>query len=191
MDHINIFGFAGSLRRNSYNKFLLKAAKERLPENASLEIFDLEGIPLFNQDNENNQVEKVREFKQKIREADAILIATPEYNYTIPGVLTNALNNATRPYGDNAFDGKPCAIMGASISLLGTSRAQYHLRQTCVTLNMYPLNNPEVMVMSAQTKFNNEGYLYDQTTQELLGQLMYNLVDWTLRFKKVQHEVLY
>ena len=109
-----IFGFAGSLRKDSYNKALLRAALELLPEGVELEIFDLEGIPPFNQDLEMQPVEKVTEFKTKIKAAEAILIATPEYNYSIPGVLKNAIDCASRPYGDNAFAHKPVAIMGAS-----------------------------------------------------------------------------
>lgn len=190
MDKIKILGFAGSLRKDSFNKKLLYSAYNFLPENASLEIFDLEGLPLFNQDLENEPIEKVKEFKAKIREADALLIATPEYNYTIPGVLSNALNNGSRPYGDNAFDGKPLAIMGASISMLGTARAQYHLRQTCVTLNMHPVNLPEVMVMTAQNKFDENGRLSDQTSAQLLAQLLHSLVEWTFQLKGIKHEAL-
>ena len=143
---IKILGFAGSLRKDSYNRSLLRAALELAPKDAELEIFDLEGIPPFNQDLENQPPQKVKEFKAKIRAADAILIATPEYNYSIPGVLKNAIDSASRPYGDNPFEGKPVAVMGASIGMLGTARAQYHLRQSFVFLNVYPLNQPEVMV---------------------------------------------
>jgi len=107
-----------------------------VPSEARLEIFDLAGIPFFNQDLENQPLERVNEFKASIRAADALLIATPEYNYSMPGVLKNALDSASRPYGDNALDGKPVAILGASIGMLGTARAQYHLRQSCVFLNI-------------------------------------------------------
>jgi chromate reductase len=184
-EKISILGFAGSLRKGSYNKSLLKAAQEMVPENATLEVFDLERIPPFNQDLENQPPEKVKEFKTKIRAADAILIATPEYNYSIPGVLKNAIDNASRPYGDNAFDGKPAAIMGASIGMLGTARAQYHLRQSMVFLNMYPLNQPEVMVPFAQEKIDQNGRLTDQKTREKIKELLEVLVLWTKKLKKV------
>ena len=115
---VNMLGFAGSLRKGSYNRALLRAASELLPKDATLGIFDLDGIPPFNQDLEDNPSEKVKEFKAKIRAADAVLIATPEYNYSMPGVLKNALDAASRPYGDNAWDGKPVAIMGASPACL-------------------------------------------------------------------------
>jgi chromate reductase len=133
---LSILGFAGSLRQGSYNRALLRAAQEMVPSEARLEIFDLAGIPFFNQDLENQPLERVNEFKASIRAADALLIATPEYNYSMPGVLKNALDSASRPYGDNALDGKPVAILGASIGMLGTARAQYHLRQSCVFLNI-------------------------------------------------------
>jgi chromate reductase len=181
---ISILGFSGSLRKGSYNKSLLRAALEMVPAEAELEIFDLEGIPPFNQDLENQPPEKVKEFKAKIRAADAILIATPEYNYSIPGLLKNAIDNASRPYGDNAFDGKPVAIMGASIGMLGTARAQYHLRQSLVFLNMYPLNQPEVMVPFPQEKIDQNGQVTDQKTREKIKELHEALVIWTKKLKK-------
>ena len=123
-DVVKILGFAGSLRKGSYNRSLLRAAQELVPRDATLEVFDLGGIPIFNQDLEDQPAETVKEFKAKIRAADAILIVTPEYNYSIPGVLKNAIDCASRPYGDNAFEHKPVAIMGASIGMAGTARAQ-------------------------------------------------------------------
>ena len=176
---VQIFGFAGSLRKESYNKSLLRAALELLPEDAELEIFDLEGIPPFNQDLENNPVEKVKEFKLKIKAADAVLIATPEYNYSIPGVLKNAIDCASRPYGDNAFEHKPVAIMGASSGMAGTARAQYHLRQSFVFLTCFAVNQPEVLVSFAQDKIDKEGKVTDQKTREKIGELLVNLVAWT------------
>src|SRR5208337_2125172 len=146
---IKILAFAGSLRKGSYNKALVRAAVELAPENVAMEVFDLEGIPPYNQDNENTPPQKVTEFKEKIRTADALLIATPEYNYSIPGVLKNAIDWASRPYQGNPFEGKPVAIMSASIGKLGGARAQYHMRQCFVFLNMYPVNKPEVMLAFA------------------------------------------
>jgi chromate reductase len=176
---VTILGFAGSLRKGSYNRSLLQAAAELAPKDARIEVFDLEGIPVFNQDFENQPSEKVQEFKRKIRAADAVLIATPEYNYSIPGALKNAIDWASRPYPDNAFDGKPVAIMGASIGMLGTSRAQYHLRQCFVFLNMYPINKPEVMVPFAPEKFDENGNLKDEQTKNRVAGLLEALVEWT------------
>ncbi|MFZ3254933.1 MAG: NAD(P)H-dependent oxidoreductase [Syntrophales bacterium] len=175
---VSILGFAGSLRKNSFNKSLLRAALEVLPGDVDLEIFDLEGIAPFNQDLENQPSERLQEFKAKIRAADGILIATPEYNYSVPGVLKNALDAASRPYGDNPFDGKPAAIMGASIGMLGTARAQYHLRQTLVFFNMHPLNRPEVMVPFADKQFDEKGRLTDDHTRSKVKELLEALSLW-------------
>jgi chromate reductase, NAD(P)H dehydrogenase (quinone) len=177
---LRILGFAGSLRKDSYNRALLRAAAELLPANAELEIFDLDGIPPYNPDLEQQMPASVKEFKAKIKTCDALLIVTPEYNYSVPGVLKNAIDWASRPYGDNSFDDKPAAIMGASPGMLGTARAQYHLRQSCVFLNIHPLNKPEVMVSHAQDRFK-DGQLTDQTTRDLVRQLLEALVAWTNR----------
>ena len=181
---ISILAFGGSLRKGSYNKALLRAAQEMVPNDARLEVFDITGIPIFNQDLETNPPPVLKEFKAKVRAADAVLMATPEYNYSIPGFLKNAIDSASRPYGDNAFDGKPVAIMGASVGMLGTARAQYHLRQSCVFLNMHPLNQPEVMVPFAQGKVDENGRVTDQKTRDKIKELLEALVVWARRFKK-------
>ena len=115
------------------------------------------------------------------------MIATPEYNYSVPGVLNNAIDWASRPYGDNPFDGKPAAIISASIGMLGGARAQYHLRQMFVFLNMYPVNGPEVIVPFAQNKFDASGNLVDENTKKFLAQLLQNLVNWTGRLSGNSH----
>lgn len=178
-----ILGFAGSLRKGSYNRSLLRAAAELTPKDARLDIFDLEGIPPFNQDLEKQLPERVKDFKAKIKAADAILMVTPEYNYSVSGVLKNAIDWASRPYGDNSFEGKPVAIMGASTGMLGTARAQYHLRQTCVFLDMHPINRPEVFVTYAQHKFDSDGRLKDEDTRKIVRALLTSLVAWTRRLK--------
>jgi chromate reductase, NAD(P)H dehydrogenase (quinone) len=182
-EKIKILGFAGSLRKGSLNKMLLRAAVEVVPEEVELELFDLEGIPPFNQDLENTPHEKVKEFKAKIKAADGLLIVTPEYNYSVPGVLKNAIDAVSRPYGTSPFEGKPVAIMGASIGMLGTARAQYHLRQSMVFLNAFPLNRPEIMVPFAENKFDATGRLIDETTREKVKELWVALVKW---IKKLQ-----
>src|ERR671927_832173 len=178
---VRIIGIAGSLRRNSYNRAALRAATQLVPEGATIDIFELDGIPGFNQDEEQNPPAKVVEFKKAIRAADAVLIVTPEYNYSIPGVLKNAIDWASRPYGDSAWSGKPAAIMGASVGAIGTARAQYHLRQIMVFLNMFPVNQPEVMIGNASERFDAQGNLTDDATKEFIRQLLQNLVDWTRR----------
>ena len=180
-EQIRILGIAGSLRQKSYNRAALRAATELAPDGATVEIFELDGIPGFSEDDEQNPPEKVVELKRKIREADAVLFVTPEYNYSIPGVLKNAIDWASRPYGDSAWNGKPAAIMGASIGTLGTARAQYHLRQVMVFLNMFPINQPEVMIGNASERFDSEGNLTDEQTKEFIRQLLQNLVGWARR----------
>ena len=182
-DVVKILGFAGSLRKGSYNRSLLRAAQRLVPLDATLEVFDLDGIPLFNQDLEGQPTETVKEFKARIKAADAVLIATPEYNYSIPGVLKNAIDCASRPYGDNAFEHKPVAIMGASIGMAGTARAQYHLRQSFVFLTCFALNQPEVMVPFAHDKIDKDGNVTDAKTLEKVRELLTNLVAWTRRLK--------
>src|SRR6478672_6953261 len=183
---IRILGIAGSLRRESYNRAALKAATQLVPQDASLEVFELDGIPGFNQDEEKNPPAKVVELKRRVRDAHAILMVTPEYNYSVPGVLKNAIDWASRPYGDSAWAGKPAAIMGASIGTIGTARAQYHLRQSFVFLNMYPINQPEVMIGNASQRFDAGGNLIDETTKKLIRQLLKSLVDWTLGLERIK-----
>jgi len=173
---IRILGIAGSLRRKSYNRAALRAAQQLVPEDAVIDSFELDGIPVFSEDDERQPPPKVVEFKKRIREADAILFVTPEYNYSIPGVLKNAIDWASRPYGDSAWTDKPAAIMGASVGTLGTARAQYHLRQVFVFLNVHAINQPEVMIANAAQNFDAEGNLTNETTKNLIRQLLTNLV---------------
>ena len=180
----SILGIAGSLRRDSFNKAALRAAQKLVPQSTTIEIFDLDGIPLFNQDEEKNPPAKVVEFKRRIREADAVLFATPEYNYSVPGVLKNAIDWASRPYGDSAWARKPVAVMGASPGALGTARAQYHLRQMFVFLDMYAVNQPEVMIANAAQRFDAQGNLTDETSRKLIQQLLQNLVGWCQRVEQ-------
>ncbi len=183
---VRILGIAGSLRRGSYNRAALRAAVQLAPQDAVLETFELDGIPGFNEDEEQNPPVKVAELKQRVRNADAILIVTPEYNYSVPGVLKNAIDWASRPYGDNAWNGKPVAIMGASIGRFGTARAQYHLRQSLVFLNMFPINQPEVMIGNASQRFDAQGQLTDEATKDYIRRLLRTLVDWTGRLTQSQ-----
>jgi chromate reductase len=169
---MKILGIPGSLRKASFNRMALNAAKTLLPAGATMEIFDLEGIPVYNQDLDASAPARVVEFKKAIRAADAILISTAEYNYSVPGVLKNAIDWASRPYGDSAWKGKPVAIMGASVGNLGTARAQYHLRQSFVFLDMPAVNQPEVMIGAAASKFDAAGGLTDEMSKKLIGQLL-------------------
>lgn len=182
-EKIRILGIPGSLRKGSYNRGVLKAAVELAPDGAEITIFELDGIPVFNQDQDQNPPERVAEFKRKISEADAILFSTPEYNYSIPGVLKNAIDWASRPYGQSAWDGKPAAIMGASVGAIATARAQYDLRKIMVFLNMFPLNRPEVMVGNAAEQFDADGNLTDENTREHIRKQLESLIEWTRRLQ--------
>ncbi|HLN45058.1 MAG TPA: NAD(P)H-dependent oxidoreductase [Candidatus Sulfotelmatobacter sp.] len=182
-EKLKFLGLIGSLRKDSYNKALMKTSFELLPDNVTLEIFDLADFPLFNQDLMQNPPTIIREFKAKIRGSDAILIASPEYNYSIPGMLKNAIDWASRPPTDNAWDGKPAAIISASTGKLGGARMQYHLRQTFVFVNMYPINRPEFMLANARNYFDEAGNLKDEDTRKRLQELLQALADWTQKLK--------
>lgn len=180
---LHILGISGSLRKNSLNSAALRAAGDLLPEGVTMEIFDLSAIPIYNDDvREQGYPSAVQALRDKIAAADAVLIATPEYNYSIPGVLKNAIDWASRP-PSQPFDGKPIGIMGASPGVLGTARAQYHLRQVFVFMNGMVLNRPEVMIGGANTKFDAEGKLTDAATREFLQKFLVSLAAWTRRMK--------
>ena len=171
----------GSLRKDSLSRKVAHALEGLAFERLKLEFVEIGDLALYNQDLEENVPPAWAAFRQKIAAADAVVFVTPEYNRSVPGVLKNAIDCGSRPYGDSAWSGKPVAIMGASIGGQGTSRAQYHLRQTFVFLNMYPVNQPEVMVSNAHKRFDEEGKLTDEKTKELVGQLLSELVNWTKR----------
>jgi len=181
---MKVVAFTGSLRKGSFNHALLVAARELAPKGVEVEILDVGTLPLFNQDLEMNLPNAVVDFKSKVKAADALLIATPEYNYSIPGVLKNAIDWGSRPYGDNSFEDKPAAIMGTSGGMTATARAQYHLRQTFVFLNVHALNRPEVMVPTAQDKFDQNGKLTDEKTRLKIREMLDALVVWVSRLKK-------
>ena len=175
---MKVLGISGSLRKGSFNTAALRTAVELAPEGMEIEIADLSAIPLYDGDVETAGFpEAVVAFKAAIAEADALLIATPEYNYSISGVMKNAIDWASRP-PDQPFDNKPIAIMGASAGRLGTARAQYHLRQVFVFLNGRILNRPEVMIGGAGQVFDGEGRLTDEVARELIGQQLVALREW-------------
>lgn len=182
-EELLVLGISGSLRKGSYNTLLLHAARELLPDGMRLEIADIHDLPLYNGDLDvDPQPPAVAAFKAKIRAADAILIATPEYNYSLPGVLKNALDWASTPPRDTPLSGKPAAIMGAG-GLMGTARAQYHLRQIAVSLNLRLLNRPEVFVSYAAQHFDPQGRLVTELHRENIRALLSALKDWTLKMR--------
>ena len=173
----SVLGFAGSLRKNSYNKLLLEASRKLLPDYVTLESFDLSRIPFYNQDTEVTGIpEPVKEFKVRVENADVILIATPEYNHSYPGVLKNAIDWASRPYGNNSFNGKPAAVISASPGIFGGYAAQEQLKPVLLALNMLVVTQPAVTVASAHQKFDQTGNLVDPDSVKLLKQLIANLI---------------
>jgi chromate reductase, NAD(P)H dehydrogenase (quinone) len=182
-EKIRILGISGSLRKGSFNTSALRAAIDLCPDEAEIEICDIADLPLFDQDFESELPTAVKEFKEKVAAADAIIFSTPEYNYSISGVLKNAIDCGSRPYGQSAWEGKPAAIMGASGGAIGTARAQYDLRKMMVFLNMFPINKPEVMIGNAGDKFDGNGNLTDDTTRKFISQMLDALIAWTKKVK--------
>lgn len=182
-EKLKILGISGSLRKGSFNTAALNAAVKLCPDGAEIETFDIASIPPFDQDQEADPPAIVRELKEKITAADAVIFSTPEYNYSIPGVLKNAIDWASRPYGKSAWDDKPAAIMGASPGAIGTARAQYDLRKMMVFLNMHPINRPEVMINNCASKFDDDLNLTDEQTREFITKMLESLIAWTKKLK--------
>jgi chromate reductase, NAD(P)H dehydrogenase (quinone) len=180
-DRIKVLGLAGSLRQGSYNKAALRAAVELAPADMTIETFDLAPIQPYNEDVKQRGFPPAEQaLREKIRAADALLIVTPEYNRSMPGVLKNAIDWASRP-PDQPFDGKPAAVFGASPGALGTALAQFDLRKCLGVLNALVMNTPSVMIAQAGQKFDDQGRLIDEPTREIVGKLLASLADWTRR----------
>ncbi|MDP6388820.1 MAG: NAD(P)H-dependent oxidoreductase [Alphaproteobacteria bacterium] len=177
--NIHVLGLCGSLRKDSINMVALKAAGSLMPDGSDLHIADISDIPIYNEDDcADGFPVAVGELRDKIAAADALMIATPEYNLSVPGVLKNAIDWVSRP-PDQPFEGKPVAILGASPGRSGTMRAQHHLRQIFVFVDMKPINKPEVFITDARTKFDEDGRVTDDETAEFLTDLTASLIDWT------------
>ncbi|WP_395374171.1 NADPH-dependent FMN reductase [Marinicella sp. W31] len=172
---MKIAAISGSLRKNSTNTGILHALVQNLPAPIEVDVIPIDGVPLYNQDvNEQGIPDAVLEIDKRIRRADAVVLASPEYNYSITGVLKNTLDWLSR-VPEQAFDQKPVAIVGASPGGIGTARAQYHLRQVLVFLNARVLNKPEVMISHSGQKFDKEGHLTDQKTIDFLQTMAQSL----------------
>jgi chromate reductase, NAD(P)H dehydrogenase (quinone) len=176
MVDLTILGVPGSLRRNAYSLGLLSAAVELAPPGVRVEIADIHDFPVFNQDLEREPPEPVRRFKERARAADAVLFAVNEHNYGLSAAEKNVLDWASRPNGENVWDGKPAGIVSASTGMIGGARAQYELRLAMVYLNMFPINRPEVIVSFAAQKFDPAGRLTDATARKFLADHLLELV---------------
>lgn len=176
---MHFLGISGSLRRQSLNTAALRACAKHVPPGVTMDLADISAIPLYNEEiREQGLPDAVHKLREQILSADAIVIATPEYNFSIPGVLKNAIDWASRP-PSQPFDGKPIALISASPGGFGGARAQYHLRQVFIYLNGLILNRPEVMMSAAHTKFDAQGELTDAAATDQLKALLAALADWS------------
>jgi chromate reductase len=180
---IRVLAIGGSLRQGSYNSLLLRQAQRQAPEGMGIEIADLSDVPLYDGDVQAQGFPaSVQRIAAQAASADAFLIATPEYNYSIPGVLKNAIDWLSRVPGA-PFQGKPAAIASASMGGMGGARAQYHLRQVLVFLDVHPLNKPELFISAAHEKFAASGELTDAASREGLDSLLAALAVHTRRLQ--------
>ena len=178
---IKVLGISGSLRKGSYNTALLRAAQQLVPEGVEIEIFDLKGIPLYDGDLEaDGDPESVVELKDRIRQSDAVLFVTPEYNHGTSGVLKNAIDWASRDRGEGSLWDKPVAMMGAG-GMSGTSRAQLQLQITLAETGAHVMSKPGVLVASAWGKFDSDGRLIDDDTRNIVKAHMDALKAWISR----------
>jgi chromate reductase len=176
---LRIAGIAGSLRAKSFNRGLLRAAAAVAPEGVSLEIADIGALPLYNEDvRATGEPAAVVQLKDAVRRADAVLIATPEYNYSVPGPLKNAIDWLSRPPAESPLRRKPIALMGATTGNFGTVRAQLALRQILLFTRSLVLTEPEVLVARAPELFDAESNLKDEKTRDFVRALIVALVEW-------------
>jgi chromate reductase, NAD(P)H dehydrogenase (quinone) len=181
-DAVRVLGFAGSLRKGSHNRALLRAARELAPAGLAIEVYESIDLPLFNEDAEaRGDPAPVAAFKAAVHQADAVLIATPEYNYGVPGVLKNAIDWASRPPGRAPLNGKLAGIIGASTGIIGSARAQLQLRQAFTFTNTVAMLQPEVLVGRAHEKFDRDGRLTDEATRTFLQQYLETFHRWATR----------
>jgi chromate reductase len=182
-EQLKVLGISGSLRKASFNTMALKAAQKLAPEGMTIEIADISQIPLYNEDLKAvGNPEPVEILRQQIKAADGVLFVSPEYNYSIPGVLKNAFDWASRP-PEQPFNEKPGAIMGASPGMLGTARMQYDMRKSAIFVNMFMMPRPEVMIAKAAEKFDAEGNLIDEKTRQVIADFLKGFQNWILRVR--------
>lgn len=173
-----VAAFSGSLRKESYTTKLVKAFRQSAPAEVTVDLIDISQLPFINEDLETNLPPSVKALHAAIERADAILLATPEYNRSYSPVLKNALDWGSRPEGKNKWDAKPVAVIGCTPYALGAFGAQNHLRQVLTYLNMYPLQQPEFYLGKVAEKFNERGELTDEHTREKIAELWTAFIQW-------------
>ena len=183
---VKLLGISGSLRKQSYNSGALRAIPSLLPDGMTFDVAELADVPFYNADVEQiGFPDAVKVFRARVAGADALIFAVPEYNFSLSGVLKNALEWLSRP-PNPPVNGKPCAVFGASVSPLGTARGQFHFRHVCVSLNMATVNVPHVDITNAKTKFDAQSQLTDTASLDALRQLLQELKTVTLRLRASQ-----
>ena len=183
-DDVTIIGIPGSLRRAAWTKAVLKATASIVPAGVRIDTFELDGIPPFNQDDEKNPHARVTALKDAVRAADGVLFVTPEYNYGVPGVLKNAIDAASRPYGDSAWKGKPVNVISNSPGLLGGVKAALQLRQSFAFLEMFPYVGPEVVMTRVAEKVTPEGGWIDEKTKKFVESMLAGFEQWIRQVKQ-------
>lgn len=157
MSQYKIAVVVGSLRKESFNRKLAVAIAKLAPSEFTFKQIEIGDLPLYNQDDDENQAPSVKRLKTEISEANGVIFVTPEYNRAMPGVLKNAIDHASRPYGKNAWEGKPAGVLGVSIGAIGTALAQQHLRNSLAYLDMPTMGQPEVFLQAKEGLFNEDG----------------------------------
>lgn len=181
MSQFNIAVIVGSIRRDSYNRKLALAAAKLAPAEFSFKHLKIDDLPLYNQDDDATQAESVKRLNNEVKASQGLLFVTPEYNRSVPGVLKNAIDHASRPYGQNAWDGKPAGILGASIGAIGTAIAQQHLRNSLSYLNVPALGQPEAFIHVQDGFFDASGGIANADTKKFLQGWMDRYVAWVKR----------
>jgi chromate reductase len=181
---VDVAVLVGSLRKESFNRKMAHALAELAPPSLKLEIVEIRNLPLFNQDDEANPPPASAAFKARIQKAEAAIFVTPEYNRSVPGVLKNAIDVASRPYGKSAWDGKPAAVVSVSGGAIGAFGANHHLRQSLVFLNMPTLQQPEAYIGHAASLFDADGKLVKPETREFVGKFMNAYAAWVEKIRR-------
>ncbi len=172
--------FVGSLRKGSFNRKMAKALAALSPESLKLEIIEIGGLPLYDQDLDDNPTAPWTEFRVRVKNFDGVLFVTPEYNRSVPGALKNAIDVGSRPYGKSVWDGKPGAVMSVSPGAIGGFGANHHLRQSLVFLNVPAMQQPEAYIGNAANLFDEKGNLANDTTREFAAKFMQAFADWVI-----------
>lgn len=180
MSQFKILVVVGSLRKESFNRKLAQSIEKLAPDSLSFTHAKIDDLPLYDQDSDDNQADSVKRLKKAIRDSDGVLFVTPEYNRSVPGVLKNAIDNASRPYGDSAWAGKPAGVIGASIGSIGTAISQQHLRNSLAYLDMPTLGQPEAFIHVTDALFEKDGSI-GPASREFLQDWINRFAEWVKR----------